>query len=106
MREIMQKLQTITTQLDRDFSQVRRDGLLEIRVKEKKKIRSVTQDDIIKGIRVPSVWMDRIYYFTTGDFQSWFYAGTRNNIARIFWGHDRDSLNDETNIPLIRNVIL
>jgi len=98
--EIIQNLQTITTQLDRDFSQIRRDGWLAIRVKEQTNIRSVTQADKDKHITVPSVWMDRIYYFTTGDFQSWFDAGTRSNIARVYFGHDSDSLNDFNNIPL------
>jgi hypothetical protein len=43
--------------------------------------------------------MDRIYYFSTGDFQSWFEPGVKSNIARVFMGHDRDSLNNST-IPL------
>ncbi len=95
--EIIQNLQTITTQLDRDFSQIRRDGLLAVRMVQESN-RSVTQADKDKHITVPSVRMDRIYYFVTGDFQSWYDAGIRSNIARIYFGHDSNSLN--LNIPL------
>jgi prepilin-type N-terminal cleavage/methylation domain-containing protein len=97
--EIIQNLQTITTQLDRDFSQIRRDGLLAVRMVQKSN-RSVTQADKDKHITVPPVWMDGIYYFTTGDFQSWFDAGIRSNIARVYFGHDTDSLSDANYIPL------
>jgi prepilin-type N-terminal cleavage/methylation domain-containing protein len=93
--EIIQNLQTITTQLDRDFSQIRRDGWLGIRVETNSRL---------------DVRMDRIYYFTTGDFQSWFDAGLRSNIARIFFGHDSDSLNNTDMLlkqcKLARDVLL
>jgi hypothetical protein len=99
--EIIQNLQTITTQLDRDFAEIRKDGLLAVRMVQKSN-RSVTQADKDKHITVPPVWMGRIYYFTTGDFQSQNEIGNleRSNIARIFFGHDTDSLSDANYIPL------
>jgi type II secretory pathway pseudopilin PulG len=89
--EIMQNLQTITTRLDRDFSQVCRNGLLVIRFEEKTGRNETTKST---NTTPTPVRMDRIYYITTGDFQSWFDAGTRHNAARVFWGHNRDSLNN------------
>ena len=93
--EIIQNLQTITTQLDRDFSQIRKDGLLAIRFKTNRRPESSRI-----GSPPLTVHMDGIYYFTTGDFQSWFDAGTRSNIARVYFGHDSNSLNPNINIPL------
>ena len=88
--EIIQKLQTITTQLDRDFSQLRKDGRLVISYEPPK---SRIESDKT-GSQTRTVRMDRIYYFTTGDFQSYSYPGIRNNVARIFFGHDSNSLSN------------
>ncbi|RKY23285.1 MAG: hypothetical protein DRP79_09440, partial [Planctomycetota bacterium] len=37
---------------------------------------------------------DRLYYFSTGDFQSWFNSNIRSNIARIYFGHDGISISN------------
>jgi prepilin-type N-terminal cleavage/methylation domain-containing protein len=104
--EIIQNLQTITTQLDRDFSQIRRDGLLGIRFKA---IYSRPESSRT-GSPPLTVHMDGIYYFTTGDFQSWFEPGIRSNIARVYFGHDSDSLNNTgrslNQCRLARDVLL
>jgi prepilin-type N-terminal cleavage/methylation domain-containing protein len=90
--EIIQKLQTITTQLDRDFSQVRKDGRLIISSgNETRKVSKNSSQNI-------NVRMDRLYYFTTGDFQATNFPQIRNNVARIFLGHDRDSLMDANGV--------
>lgn len=89
--EIMQKLRAITEQLNSDFEGLCKDGYLIIR-KE-------TKTDRIVYSNYPetrSVQMDRIYYFSTGDFQSWNpdLSGKfiKSNIARVFWGHSSESL--------------
>ena len=84
--EIMQKLRAITDQLNRDFKGLQKDGYLmlyseEITRKEFKYSRSL---DIFRA--------DRLYYFSTGDFQSWFDPDIRSNIARVYFGHDGFSL--------------
>jgi type II secretory pathway pseudopilin PulG len=98
--EIMQKLQTITTELDRDFGQIRKDGLLEIVVDTASgKVRNESKNSVKKL----DVRMDRIYYFTTGDFQSWYGTGIRNNIARVYFGHDNYSLYPPSSNPIPLN---
>jgi prepilin-type N-terminal cleavage/methylation domain-containing protein len=102
--EIIQNLQTITTQLDRDFSQIRRDGWLGIRVET---IYSRPESSRT-GSPTLTVHMDRIYYFTTGDFQSWEqgknedgkFVFIRSNIARIYFGHDSNSLYPPPSNPM------
>lgn len=96
--EIIQKLQAITTQLDRDFSQLCKDGMLGIR------FRQITRAESSKtGSPSLPVNMDGIYYFTTGDFQT--QTSTNNiintNVARIFFGSDSNSIFNN-NIPLDR----
>ena len=100
--EIMQKLRAITTQLDRDFSQVRRDGEPGSTSGSRPKSRFQTQREKETGNNTDrvSVRMARIYYFTTGDFQSWYDAGLRNNTARVFFGHDSPSFLDANDRPL------
>lgn len=107
--EIIQKLQTITTHLDRDLSQVRKDGLLIIR------FHNVSKKEYENSPQTNNFRMDRIYYFTAGDFQSWYQDAVtgkleRSNTAGIFFGHDNLSLNDK-NVPmskckLARDVML
>ncbi len=87
--EIMQKLQTITTQLNRDFQGLPKDGFLRIvshsvNDRRESKYNNQTWD----------VFMDGIYYFTAGDFQSWFNPNYRSNIARVYFGHDLYSVNN------------
>ncbi len=93
--EILQKLRTITTQLDRDFSHLRKDGWLEIMYFPLK-----NRKETDKSTNKINVRMDSIYYFTTGDFQSWYDAGIRNNVARIFVGHDSSSVFDPNDLSL------
>ena len=94
--EIIQKLQTITTELDRDFGQVRTNGYLCIYSDK------VNQQEFSNNkTKFADVNTGGIYYFTTGDFQS---AVTgqdkygkdvyeRSNIAVVYLGHDSQSLN-------------
>ncbi len=111
--EIMQKLRAITEQLNSDFEGLCKDGYL-IVTKESKSRK--IYDKI--GYPLETVHMDRIYYFTTGDFQSWDrYTNENNtltfaksNIARVFWGHDSNSLNNDelplSECKLARDVLL
>jgi type II secretory pathway pseudopilin PulG len=91
--EIMQNLRAITDQLDRDFSEICRDGYL------------LLHSGVTGGFHA-----DRLYYFSAGDFQSWFDTNVRSNIARVYFGHDTISLSD-ANMPasrwrLARDVML
>jgi len=91
--EIMQKLRAITGQLNKDFEGFCKDGYLYIRNEPKP-----SRDIYPNSSQQEQVRMDRIYFFTTGDFQSWSNPNVKSNIARVFWGHDSDSL-DETSPP-------
>jgi len=93
--EIMQKLRAITEQLNTDFEGLCKDGYLIIR----KDMHTDRLVDEKNPDETENVYMDRIYYFTTGDFQSWDDPDIKSNIARVFWGHDSNSLNND-NIPL------
>ena len=93
--DIMQKLRAITDQLNSDFRGLGKDGYLIIR------------SDLLSG-RVeymntntaPSDFRaDRIFYFTTGDFQSWF-SPDRSNISKVYFGHDRLSLDPTLPVPV------
>ncbi|MHC4113925.1 MAG: PulJ/GspJ family protein [Planctomycetota bacterium] len=91
--EIMQNLRAITNQLERDFSEICKDGYL-----------------LLYSDKLAAFHTDRLYYFCTGDFQSWFDSDVRSNIARVYFGHDTISLSD-ANIPasrwrLARDVML
>ncbi len=105
--EIMQNLRAITEQLNTDFEGLCKDGYLIIQ-KEAHSKRRVYENNP----ETEDVFMDRIYYFTTGDFQSWENASVKSNIARIFWGHDSNSLNPNNNDPplskckLARDIVL
>jgi type II secretory pathway pseudopilin PulG len=95
--EIMQNLRAITDQLDKDFSEICKDGYLLLR------------SGVSSGVS-GAFHADRLYYFCTGDFQSWFDSNVRSNIARVYFGHDTISLGD-VNIPasqwrLARDVML
>ena len=102
--EIMQKLRAITDQLNRDFKGLQKDGYLML-FSEVQPNRREYQNSDPCNFRA-----DRLYYFSTGDFQSWFEPNIRSNIARVYFGHDWFSLIDD-NIPvskwnLARDVIL
>lgn len=88
--EIMQKLRAISSQLNQDFEGFCKDGYLIIKT-ELKPLRDIYPNSTDQE----RVRMDRIYYFTTGDFQSWDTTLLiRSNIARVFMGHDTNSLDD------------
>ena len=79
--EIMQKFRAITDLLNSDFQGLRKDGYL------------ILQDQYVGAFR-----SDRLYFFSTGDFQSWYNSAVRSNIARIYLGHDRTSLTYAVNL--------
>jgi len=111
--EIMQKLRAITEQLNSDFEGLCKDGYL-IVTKESKSRK--IYDKI--GYPLETVRMDRIYFFATGDFQSWDryeyepvkFKYAKSNIARVFWGQDFESLISEitplSECKLARDVLL
>ncbi|GAG60921.1 unnamed protein product [marine sediment metagenome] len=102
--EIMQKLRAITDQLNADFKGLRKDGYLLLHSEKLAGRREFYDSD-------PNIFRaDRLYYFSTGDFQSWFDPDVRSNIARVYFGHDSDSLGNN-NIPvsnwnLARDIVL
>jgi len=85
--EIMQKLRAITDQLNSDFRGLGKDGYLIIR-SELQAGRAEYTNSAPSDFRA-----DRLFYFTTGDFQSWF-SPDRSNISKVYFGHDRRSLYD------------
>ena len=85
--DIMQKLRAITDQLNTDFRGLGKDGYLIIRSELQ------TGRTEFAGSAPSDFRTDRIFYFTTGDFQSWF-APDRSNISKVYFGHDSRSLYD------------
>jgi prepilin-type N-terminal cleavage/methylation domain-containing protein len=86
--EIMQKLRAITQQLDSDFQGLQKDGYL-----------ILYSENLLNRTEYPgapsgSFRSDRLYFFSTGDFQSWFDSNLKSNIARIYLGHEGLSLAD------------
>ncbi len=102
--EIMQKLRAITDQLNADFQGLQKDGYLIL------DSAGITRKEFRDSPASGGFRADRLYYFATGDFQSWFNQDIRSNIARIYFGHERYSLADANNIVsgwnLARDVIL
>jgi prepilin-type N-terminal cleavage/methylation domain-containing protein len=90
--DVMQKLRAVTDQLNTDFRKLPKDAYLILHCEEQS--RSEYEDSIATDI----FRADRIYYFCTGDFQSWYDEGVKASIARVYFGHDGISLFD-----LIRN---
>lgn len=85
--EIMQKLRAITDQLNRDFKGLGKDGYLIIH----SQVQLGRSEYVNSG---PSDFRaDRLVYFATGDFQSWFVPNKRSNITKVYFGHDNRSLN-------------
>jgi hypothetical protein len=76
----MQKFRAITDQLNNDFQGLRKDGYL-----------------ILYSTYAGTVRSDRLYFFSTGDFQSWYDSNVRSDIARIYLGHDRASFANTVN---------
>jgi len=72
--EIMRTMRAITDQLNMDFASLRNDGYLVLRS---------TNDS-----------NDAIYFFSTGDFQSWTNSDVRSNIARIYFGPAKNPKTD------------
>ena len=102
--EIMQKLRAITDQLNRDFKGLQKDGYLILHSEVQTNRREYQNSDPC------NFRADRLYYFSTGDFQSWFDSNIRSNIARVYFGHEQLSLFDGS-IPvsewnLARDVML
>jgi type II secretory pathway pseudopilin PulG len=92
--EIMQKFRAITDQLNRDFKGFRKDGYLILHsdmLRRKEYVSSAAPADF--GV-------DRVFYFSTGDFQSWFGSNIRSNITKVYFGHDKFSLD-----PMLNRVV-
>lgn len=101
--EIMQNLRAITDQLNSDFRSLQTNGYL------------VLRSEVLIGPEFPSddpcdFRADRLYYFCTGDFQSWSDGNVRSNIARVYFGHDQESLTGANPIQswcsLVRDIEL
>jgi len=87
--EIMQKLRAITDQLNSDFKGLQKDGYLILY--------STTVNRAQYAGAVPNSFRsDRLYFFSTGDFQSWYDPTVRSNIACIYLGHEGHSIFDST----------
>jgi len=86
--DIMRKFRAITDQLNNDFQGLQKDGYL-ILYSE-----NLTTRTEYLGAPSASFRSDRLYFFSTGDFQSWFDPTIRSNIARIYLGHERYSISD------------
>ena len=88
--EIMQKLRAITDQLNRDFKGLGKDGYLIIHSQLQ-----LGRSEYV-NLSPADFRADRLFYFTTGDFQSWFVSNKRSNITKVYFGHDSRSLYDLT----------
>jgi prepilin-type N-terminal cleavage/methylation domain-containing protein len=102
--EIMRKLRAITQQLGSDFQGLQKDGYLVLHCE---KLLNRTE---YLGATLATFRADRMYYFSTGDFQSWYDSSIRSNIARIYLGHEYRSLSDTSiyvnNWRLAHDVLL
>ena len=94
--EIMQKLRAITDQLNTDLREMPNPGYLLLHCEEQS--RREYEDPGTAG----TFHTDRMYYFCTGDFQSWYASNIRADAARVYFGHDRDSLNSALDRPVSR----
>ncbi len=91
--DIMQKLRVITEQLNADFQGLQKDGYL-ILYCELQNNREEYPNSDRRDFQA-----DRLYYLCTGDFQSWSDPNVKSNIARVYFGHDSNSLY-ETDKPV------
>ena len=95
--DIMQKLRAVTDQLNTDFRKLPNDAYLILHCEEQS--RNEYDDSADAG----DFRADRMYYFCTGDFQSWYDESVKASIARVYFGHDGISLFDLTrNKPVSR----
>lgn len=97
--EIMQKFRAITDQLNTDFEGLQKDGHLRLRsgvVDRPEYEHRPGYKRYVDPAFNPAKYfrVDKLYYFSTGDFQSRFAPYPRSNVARIFLSHDNSSLND------------
>jgi len=82
--EIIQTVRAVTDQLAADFRNLQKDGYLFLRTK----FYTFTPNDREKP---PEYFQkSQAYFFSIGDFQSWF-SNHASNIARIYFGHDTQS---------------
>jgi len=87
--DIMQKLRAVTDQLNIDFRKLPKDAYLILHCEEQ--IGRIEYED---STATGNFRADRIYYFCTGDFQSWYDDNVKASIARVYFGHDGISLFD------------
>jgi len=91
--EIMQKFRAITDQLNSDFQGLRKDGYLILNG-------TVINRAEYTGAAPTFFYISGLYFFSTGDFQSWYNPAVRSNIARIYLGYDKTSLAVDQNVPV------
>lgn len=103
--EIMQKLRAITDQLNRDFKELQKDGHLILH-----SYKLPDRADFAGSGNSVEFRSDRMYYFCTGDFQSWDNSGVKSNIGRVYFGHDSESLTNSavfaSECKLARDIML
>jgi prepilin-type N-terminal cleavage/methylation domain-containing protein len=92
--DIMQKLRAVTDQLNTDFRKLPKDGYLVLHCEEQYR-REYDEPGTEGNFRA-----DRMYYFCTGDFQSWYDEGVKASIARVYFGHDRNSVDSFLDRPV------
>jgi prepilin-type N-terminal cleavage/methylation domain-containing protein len=93
--DIMQKFRAITNQLNNNFQGLQKDGYLMLYSEN-----LPNRTEYFGATPRPLTRSDRLYFFSTGDFQSWYDPTIRSNIARIYLGHDKTSLD------VIQNVLV
>jgi len=98
--EIMQKLRAITQQLNADFSGLRKDGEIAVAWVARKVNTTYPAGDPRADLDIDDpdgyVRMDRIMFFTAGDFQSYkANPPVRGNLARVCYQLARDADDDK-----------
>jgi prepilin-type N-terminal cleavage/methylation domain-containing protein len=88
--EVMQKLRAITDQLNIDFKGLRKEGYLILRSE------LLNRNEYGNSPAPANFRADRLFYFSTGDAQSWNFANRRSNITKVYFGHDSNSLYDSS----------
>jgi prepilin-type N-terminal cleavage/methylation domain-containing protein len=89
--DIMQKFRAITNQLNTDFQGLQKDGYLILYSQN-----LPNRTEYPGAPLIPFIRSDRLYFFATGDFQSWYDSTIRSNIARIYLGHEGHFISDST----------
>lgn len=103
--DIMQKLRAVTDQLNTDFRKLPPDAYLVLHCEEQSRNE---YDDSADAVDFRA---DRMYYFCTGDFQSWYDESVKASIARVYFGHDGNSVDSSLDRPvswwnLSRDIVL